>query len=54
MQSVLGVPLALVLIAAGIVVLVASKMLHWVLLILALALIAVGAYFFFTGQPVPI
>jgi hypothetical protein len=49
-----GLPLALLLIAAGVVVLFAATVIHWLLVILGAVVIAVGLYFLLTGGLGPI
>lgn len=49
MTELLGLPLALLLVVAGLLVFVASWFVHWLLLILAAVLVVAGIYFFVTG-----
>jgi hypothetical protein len=54
MTAVLGLPLALFLVIAGLIVFVAAWLVHWLLLILAVVLIVAGIYFFVTGGAVAV
>ena len=54
MTEILGLPLALFLVVAGLVVFVAAWLVHWMLLILAVILIVAGVYFFVSGGAPPI
>jgi|HubBroStandDraft_1064217.scaffolds.fasta_scaffold00913_12 NADH:ubiquinone oxidoreductase subunit 6 (subunit J) len=51
MSEILGLPLALFLVIAGLVVFVASWFIHALLLLLAVLLVVAGIYFFVTGGP---
>jgi hypothetical protein len=54
MTSLFGLPLGALLLLAGVVVFVASWVFHWLLLILALVLVAVGLYVLVTGAALPL
>ena len=54
MTDLLGLPLALFLVVAGLVVFVAAWFVHWLLLILAAVLIVAGIYVFVVGGSLPI
>ncbi|MGA9838828.1 MAG: hypothetical protein WBF81_04445 [Thermoplasmata archaeon] len=54
MTSVFGWPLAVVLLVAGVLVFAASWVIHWVLLVLAVVLVAVGFYLLLTGAAIPV
>jgi hypothetical protein len=49
MSSVFGFPLALVLVAAGLLAFLAASVIHWVLLLLAVGLVALGIFVLLTG-----
>jgi hypothetical protein len=49
MTDVFGLSLAALLIIAGVVVLVAAAVIHWILIVIGLGIIAVALYFLFTG-----
>jgi NADH:ubiquinone oxidoreductase subunit 6 (subunit J) len=54
MGGFLGLPLAVLLILAGIVVIIAASIVHWLLVILGIVIIAVGVYFLVTGGAGPL
>jgi hypothetical protein len=49
MNGFLGLPIAVLLILAGIVVIIAASVIHWLLVVLGIVIIAVGVYFLVTG-----
>jgi hypothetical protein len=53
MESVFGLPLALVVFLAGVLVLLTSAVLHWVLLITGAVLVVAGVYLFLFGGSLP-
>lgn len=50
MTSAFSVPLAIALIVVGILVIIAAWVLHWLLVIVAIVLIAIGIYIAYTGR----
>jgi hypothetical protein len=54
MTEIFGLPLALFLVVAGLIVFVAAWLIHWMLLILAVVLVVAGIYFFVTGGAPPL
>jgi len=50
MTSVFSLPVAIALIVVGILVIIAAWLLHWLLVIVAVVLIAIGIYVAYTGR----
>jgi hypothetical protein len=53
-MMILGMPEAYFLILAGLLVFLAAYVFHWLLMIIALVLVAVGLYLVFTGGALPL
>ena len=54
MSDVFGYPLVLVLVVAGLLVLIASVFVHWIMVILGLVLIAAAVWILVSGGAGPI